>query len=95
MTVKQKIILICFNFIALFSIMRSGWLLRKEMQDLLFASKGFDGISRQVLRRFTFIVEIQSEMVVVYNYLYMFSLLALIINIILIITFTMWNKRRN
>jgi predicted membrane protein len=91
MTSKQKTIMLCFNFVALTAIVWSGWQLHRDIQALLFRSKFF-GMSRQVMGRFTFVAEIHGETVTVYNYLFIFALAAIIINIILFFSFGAWNK---
>jgi hypothetical protein len=92
MTGKQKTIMMYFNFIALFGVIWSGWQLHRDIQALLFEAKGW-GISRQTLGRFTFMIEINGNIVTVYNYLFIISLAVAIINIGFLIGFTMWNKR--
>ena len=92
MTDKQKTFMLCFNFIALVGIVRSGWQLHRDIQSILFDAKNW-GMTRQVLGRFTFEVIVRGETVIVWNYLLIISLAAVIINIILLIGFASWNRR--
>ena len=94
MTNKQKTTMLYFNIAALCGIVWSGWQLHRDVQALLFDAKNW-GMSRQVLGRFTFMLEIRGDMVVVYNWLFIISLAAVFINIGLLIGFTVWNKHRN
>ena len=94
MTNKQKIAMICFNIATLCGIVWSGWQLHSDVQALLFDAK-HRGLSRQVLGRFTFILEIRGDMIIVYNWLFIISLAAVFTNIGLLIGFTVWNRRKN
>ena len=93
MTSKQKTTMLCFNIVALCGIIWSGWRLHRDVQALLFDAKNW-GMSRQVLGRFTFMLEVRGDMVVVYNWLFIISLATAVINISLLIGFTVWNRRK-
>ena len=99
MSSKQKKIMLYFNIVALVGILWSGFLLGRDIHNLLRSIGGLTVLSGQAGFFFWQIdlgpdvmVDLVSNTITVNNYLFIVSLSSVLINIILINSFNVWNK---
>lgn len=95
MTKKQSIIIVCFNIIALYGIFANGIKLGRDIQAIShdIFNLGINSGASGRISLFSYTFDIGGTLVTIYNYLLIFSLITIVINIGLITSFTVLNRR--
>ena len=93
MSKKQKTIMLCFNIVGLIGILLSAYLLAVDVGRIFRASTIFVMGGSTLFSWYGY--DDYGWSLTIHNYLLAVALATVIINIVLIVGFSIWNRRRN